>query len=90
MTVAYTAGKDRGTNLLQGRNGRAGDELVPGCDACGTDEYLVFEDYEPPQQLPTGHIQPGSASYWCTKCDQFSGHDVPLNWVPPRWRITLA
>lgn len=64
--------------------GQSGPQ-VPWCRRCGTDEYLIWENYVPPRLLPTGALQPANISYTCSSCEQFSGHEVPASWVPPDW-----
>lgn len=88
MTVAFTDGTDRRYNT-PGTLAGPTEEYVPSCTSCGTDEFLVFEHYEPPQHSGYGPASPASVSYWCSACDQFSGHDVPDWWTPPAWRLTL-
>lgn len=58
---------------------------VPFCPACGTDEFLLIEDYVPARILPDGQNKPADVSYSCSKCGQFSGHEVPPTWTPPGW-----
>ena len=58
---------------------------VPSCAACGTDQYLAYEDFIPARTLPTGAVVPPSVNYTCTKCEHYSGHGVPEGWEPPGW-----
>lgn len=58
----------------------------PFCENCGTDEYLLYEDFAPARTLPGGRSAGrASVSYSCTQCGGFSGHDVPATWAPPNW-----
>lgn len=61
-----------------------GPEL-PYCGACGSDEYLVFEEYVPSRLVPGEGLSPGETSYSCMKCGQFNAHPVPSGWEPPGW-----
>ncbi|MHA7262760.1 hypothetical protein ACX80W_06085 [Arthrobacter sp. TMN-37] len=59
---------------------------LPWCHGCGTDEFLIFEEYVPPR-LPIGGgaILPASAGYSCSECGSFAAHTVPGDWSPPHW-----
>lgn len=60
--------------------------MAPGCGDCGTDKFLIFEDYIP-ARYATDHsgLLPPSVSYTCSQCGDFSAHDTPVGWVPPGW-----
>jgi hypothetical protein len=58
----------------------------PRCDDCGTDAFLIFEDFIP--AAFTGDdsgLLPPSVSYVCSNCGDFSAHDVPYGWSPAGW-----
>lgn len=57
--------------------------LVPFCYLCGTARFLMYENFAPPQLLPSGHLLTGGVNYTCMQCGQFSGHNIPAGWRPP-------
>lgn len=59
---------------------------APSCPICGTDEYLIFEEYVPARRANSSeHLLPASAGYTCSECGTFNAHAVPASWRPPRW-----
>jgi hypothetical protein len=57
----------------------------PSCGACGSAEYLVFEEYVPARVMPGKELKPPEVSYSCLRCGQFNAHEVPADWEPPGW-----
>ena len=57
----------------------------PFCEGCGTDDFLIFEEYVPSRVLPGGQVRPAETSYTCIECGQVGGHSVPAGWEPPGW-----
>jgi hypothetical protein len=81
MTV--TAPRD---NISSGaRPAPAHGPEVPFCLDCRSDEFLIFEDFVPARIQPNGLQNQANASYSCSNCGQFSGHQVPPSWTPPGW-----
>lgn len=58
---------------------------VPVCVHCGTDQYLIVEEFTPQRLLPDGRNVAASASYSCSRCGYFGGHEVPASWTPVGW-----
>ncbi|MHA7287070.1 hypothetical protein ACX80I_12370 [Arthrobacter sp. MDT3-44] len=59
---------------------------APSCPRCGTDEYLIFEEFVPARQADhSTDLIPASASYTCSECGTFNAHSVPVSWRPPQW-----
>ncbi|MUK02466.1 hypothetical protein GM708_11360 [Vibrio cholerae] len=59
---------------------------APFCPRCGTDEYLIFEEFVPARQADHAtRLLPASASYTCSECGTFNAHAVPESWRPPHW-----
>jgi len=58
---------------------------APDCRQCGTDQYLIVEEFTPLRLLPDGQPVPANASYSCSRCGSFSGHEVPDSWRPAGW-----
>lgn len=59
---------------------------TPRCGHCGTDAFLIYEEYVPLRVNPQGRrTSPASASYVCSRCGEVGGHDVPGDWAPPGW-----
>lgn len=58
----------------------------PYCERCGTDEFIYLETFVPAKFRHDGTLRkPGEVTYFCTGCEDFSGHPVPASWVPPGW-----
>lgn len=62
----------------------SGPEL-PFCQACGSAEYLVFEEYVPSRIMPEEGPSLPEANYSCLQCGQFNSHKMPAGWEPPGW-----
>jgi 5-methylcytosine-specific restriction endonuclease McrA len=58
---------------------------APYCQHCGTNQYLIVEEFTPLRLLPDGQRVPANASYSCSRCGSFSGHEVPDSWTPVGW-----
>jgi hypothetical protein len=60
----------------------------PTCDKCGTDEFIYLESYIPPVYRRDGVVRTlGEVAYTCTRCEDFSAHNVPASWTPPGWYL---
>jgi hypothetical protein len=60
----------------------------PTCDRCGTDEFIYLESYIPPVYRRDGAVRTlGEVAYTCTRCENFSAHNVPASWTPPGWYL---
>lgn len=60
--------------------------ILPSCSSCGTDRFLVFDEYVPYRIDPKSHqLFAGSASFTCTHCGRAGGQEVPADWAPPGW-----
>ncbi|MCU1530548.1 MAG: hypothetical protein JWO49_119 [Arthrobacter sp.] len=58
----------------------------PYCERCGTDEFLYLETFVPAMHRRDGSVSKlGEVTYFCSGCDDFSAHAVPVSWVPPGW-----
>jgi hypothetical protein len=83
MATTHSASTSK-TAAPAGPSREAGD--LPWCPGCGTDEFLIFEEYVPPRFPSNGEpLLPASASYSCSMCGAFAAHTVPTDWVPPHW-----
>lgn len=60
----------------------------PNCDKCGTDEFIYLESFVPPKYRHDGTVRTlGEVAYTCTRCEEFSAHNVPSSWAPPGWYL---
>jgi hypothetical protein len=60
----------------------------PTCDKCRTDEFVYLESYIPPTYRRDGSVAAlGEVAYTCTRCEEFSAHNVPITWTPPGWYL---
>lgn len=60
----------------------------PTCDKCRTDEFVYLESYIPPTYRRDGSVATlGEVAYTCTRCEDFSAHNVPVTWTPPGWYL---
>lgn len=66
----------------------------PTCPRCGTDDFLKYSGYEPPQdrvrvfRTQQGEIRrpqhtPPYVHFTCLACGLFNGHSVPEGWTVP-------
>lgn len=70
-----------------GRSAQSSPDVpnAPDCQSCGTDQFLIVEEFTPYRLLPGGQRIPATASYSCSRCGSFSGHEVPDSWAPVGW-----